>query len=183
MTATATGARFRLSQRLRKLVLTIHVVTTVGWLGAVLVFVALAAIGLTSTETQSLRSALFIMEPLAWYVLVPLAAASLVVGIIQSLGTPWGLIRQYWVTFKLLITIFSTIVLISYMTTFNQMSEAALNPASTADQLRPFAGSVLLHGGLALAGLVISVVLSIYKPRALTPYGHRRTERTETPGS
>lgn len=180
MTAAATKPRFRLSPRLRKLVLTIHVVSTVGWLGAVLVFVALAVVGLTATETQSVRAVLSVMEPVAWYVLVPFAATSLVVGIIQSLGTPWGLIRHYWVIFKLLITTFSTIILISYMTTFNQMSHAAANPASTADQLRPFAASVLLHGGLALAGLVISVVLSIYKPRALTAYGRRRVRTTET---
>ncbi len=90
--------------RLRKFVLTAHVTTTVGWLGAVVVFLALVVVGLTSQGAQTVRGAYLVMEPAAWWVLVPLAFASLLTGIVQSLGTTWGLFRHYWVLFKLLIT-------------------------------------------------------------------------------
>jgi hypothetical protein len=83
--------------RLRKFVFTAHVTTTVGWLGAVVVFLALAVVGLTSQDAQTVRGAYLVMAPAAWFVLVPLAFASLLTGIVQSLGTEWGVFRHYWV--------------------------------------------------------------------------------------
>ena len=50
------------------------------------------------------RAAYPAMELAARFVIVPLAFASLLTGVIQSLGTPWGLFRHYWVLVKLLLT-------------------------------------------------------------------------------
>ena len=100
---------------LRKFALTAHVTCSVGWIGAVVVFLALAVVGLASQDAQTVRGAYLVMEPAARFVLVPLAFASLLTGIVQSLGTTWGLFRHYWVLFKLLITVLVTIVLLSYM--------------------------------------------------------------------
>ena len=63
--------------RLRKFALTAHVSCSVGWLGAVAAFLALAVIGLTSQDAQTVRGAYLVMEEAAWLVLVPLAFASL----------------------------------------------------------------------------------------------------------
>jgi len=79
-----------LTPRLRKFALTAHVTTAVGWIGAVVVFIALAVIGLTSDDAQTVRGVYLVMEPAAWWVLVPLAFASLLTGIVQSIGTKWG---------------------------------------------------------------------------------------------
>ena len=81
---------------LRKLALTAHVVSSVGWLGAALVFLGLAIIGMTGQDAQTVRGTYLVMEPAAWYVLVPLAFASLSTGLVQALGTTWGLFRHYW---------------------------------------------------------------------------------------
>jgi hypothetical protein len=85
---------------IRKLVLTAHVVSSVGWLGAIAGFLALALVGLTSQNAQTVRGAYLVMEPAAWFVLVPLAFLSLVTGLVQSFGTAWGLFRHYWVSLK-----------------------------------------------------------------------------------
>jgi hypothetical protein len=45
--------------------------------------------------------------------------------VVQSLGTPWGLFRHYWVVFKLLITAFATIILLIYLGTFRHMAAVA----------------------------------------------------------
>jgi hypothetical protein len=50
------------------------------------------------------------MVPAAWFVLVPLAHASLLSGIAISLGTPWGLLRYHWVVAKLAITLIATVI-------------------------------------------------------------------------
>ena len=81
---------------LRKLALTLHVTASVGWIGAVAAFLALAVVGLTSSDAPTVRGAYLVMEPAARLILLPLAYASLVTGLVQSLGTSWGLFRHYW---------------------------------------------------------------------------------------
>src|SRR5882757_1811341 len=93
---------------LRKFTLTAHVISSVGWLGAVAGFLALAIAGLSCQDAQMVRAAYLAMKLTAWFVIVPLAFASLLTGIVQSLGTEWGLFRHYWVLTKLAITLLAT---------------------------------------------------------------------------
>lgn len=157
---------------LRRLTFTAHVTSSVGWVGAVLVFVTLAGIGLTSQDERTVRGAYLVMAPAAWFVLVPLAHAALVSGIALSLGTPWGLIRHYWVVLKLVITAFSTAILMIYMGTFRLMAGVAADPVVDLGLVRN--PSPLLHAILALVLLLAATVLGIYKPFGMTPYGTRR---------
>jgi len=75
---------------IRKLVLTTHITLSVAWIGAVAPFLALAIAGFTSHNVQVVRVAYPAMELIAQFVIVPLAFASLLSGLIQSLGTPRG---------------------------------------------------------------------------------------------
>src|SRR3990170_2335579 len=93
---------------LRKFTFTTHITASIAWLGAVIVFLAMAGIGLTSKDEPTVRGAYLVMAPAAWFVLVPLAHASLLSGIALSLGTTWGLFRHSWVVLKLLITVFAS---------------------------------------------------------------------------
>ncbi len=161
-----------LTPGVRKLILTSHVASSVGWLGAVVVFVALAIVGLASPDAQTVRGAYLVMEPAAWYVLVPLAFASLLTGLLQGLVTTWGLFRHYWVLFKLLITVVATIVLLIYMETFGFMAAVAADPNAELGLVR--SASPLLHAAAALLLLLVATTLAVYKPRGMTPYGHRR---------
>lgn len=161
-----------MSSRLRNFALTAHVVSSVGWLGAVVVFLCLAVVGLTSQDAQTVRGAYLVMEPTAWIALVPLAFASLLTGIVQSLGTSWGLFRHYWVLFKLLIGVFITIVLLMYMQTFGVMANVAADSSIDLDRVRN--ASPVLHGVLALLMLLVAVTLAVYKPRGMTRYGWRK---------
>jgi uncharacterized membrane protein len=156
---------------LRRFTLTTHVTSSVGWVGAVLVFLALAAIGLTSGDERTVRGAYLVMAPAAWFVLVPLAHTTLFSGLALSLGTPWGLFRHYWVVLKLAITVFATVILMIYMGTFRQMAGVAADPVVELGLVRN--PSPLLHSVLALLLLVGATVLGIYKPFGMTPYGER----------
>ena len=157
---------------LRKFALTAHVTASVGWLGAVVVFLALAVIGLTSQDAETVRGAYLVMEPAARLVLVPLAFASLLTGVVSSLVSPWGLFRHYWVLAKLLITVFATIVLLTYMGTFRYMASMAADPSVELGVVR--SASPRLHSVLALLVLLIATVLAVYKPRGMTRYGWRK---------
>ncbi len=161
-----------MSPGLRKLALTAHVAASVGWLGAVACFLALAVVGLTGRDAQTVRGAYLVMEPAAWFVLVPLAFASLLTGLVSSLGTAWGLFRHYWVVFKLLINVFATIVLLTYTETFRLMAAVAADPSADLGGVRN--PSPVLHAALALLLLLVATVLGVYKPRGLTRYGWRK---------
>lgn len=156
----------------RRFMLTTHVTSSVGWLGAVLVFIALAGIGLASSDERVVRGAYLLMAPAAWLVLVPLAHASLLSGVVLSLGTAWGFFRHYWVALKLAITAFATVVLLVYMGTFRQMAGVAADPVVELGLVRN--PSPLVHAILALVLLVVATTLAIYKPFGMTPYGRRK---------
>ncbi len=162
----------------RKLALTAHVVSSVGWLGAVTGFLALAVVGLTSQDAQTVRGSYLVMEPAAWFVLVPLAVASLLTGLVQSLGTTWGLFRHYWVLFKLLINLVATAVLLMYMETFSLMARVAADPSADLRAVRNV--SPALHAALALVLLLAATVLAMYKPRGMTRYGQRKQHEPRT---
>ena len=158
----------------RKFTFTTHIASSLGWSGSVLVFLALAVIGLTSDDEVTVRGVYLVMAPAAWFVLVPLAHASLFSGVALSLGTPWGLIRHYWVAIKLVITVFATVILLIYMGTFRQMAGVAADPVLELDQVRN--ASPLVHAVLALLLLIAATVLAVYKPFGLTPYGAHKAE-------
>jgi uncharacterized membrane protein len=167
-----------MTPRLRKFALAAHVASSVGWLGAVVVFLALAVVGLTSQDAETTRGAYLVMEPAAWYVLVPLAFASLLTGLVQSLGTTWGLFRHYWVLFKLLINVVATIVLLTYMETFSSMAHVAADPSVDLGVVRN--ASPILHAGAALLLLLVATTLAVYKPQGMTRYGRRKQRQQRT---
>jgi hypothetical protein len=158
---------------LRRLALLAHVGASVGWLGAVLAFLGLAVLGVAGAEPSVARSAYLVMEPIGWYVIVPLNLASLATGLISSLGSSWGLIRHYWVLAKLLINVLATVVLLLYMKTLHQLAGVAASaaPAEEPPALRD--PSPILHTGAAIVLLLLAMILAVYKPRGLTPYGRQ----------
>jgi len=130
-------------------------------------FLALAVIGFTSDDERTVRGAYLVMAPAAWFVLVPLAHASLLSGIALSLGTTWGLFRHYWVVLKLAITVFATAILLIYMGTFRQMAGVAADPVLNVAAVRN--ASSIVHAILGLILLLVTTVLGVVKPLVGAP--------------
>ena len=171
-----------MSPAVRKAALTAHVTASVGWLGSVLAFLALAVTGIAVRDDQQVRAAYLAMEVLGWAVLVPLAAATLITGLVQSLGSPWGLIRHYWVLIKLMLTVAATVVLLLYTGTLTALADAAAVPGALGAASRLPSASPVVHSAAALLVLFAAAVLSVYKPRGLTPYGWRRLHQPPAGG-
>ncbi len=164
-----------MAPRLRRFALTAHVTSSVGWLGAVATSLALAVAGLTSRDAQVVRAAYLALEVIGWFVLVPLSLASLLSGLVQSLGTTWGLFRHYWVLVKLLMNVFATIVLLLYTQTLSYLAGVAAQTTLPGGDLRGLRSpSPVVHAGAALLLLLVATVLAVYKPRGLTRYGRRK---------
>jgi len=140
---------------LRRLALTAHIVASVGWLGAVAAFLALAVVGLVGPDALVVR------------------LASLVSGIIQALGTVWGLFRHHWVIVKLAINVLSTLILLVHLRPIDAITGiAAAGPIVGGDHLQ-LRVQMAVASGLAVVALLVATALSVYKPRGLTPYGWR----------
>jgi hypothetical protein len=162
---------------LRKALLTAHIICSVGWLGAVAGFLALAMTGLNSKDADLVRAAYVAMGLTARSVIVPLAFASLLTGIVQALGTPWGLFRYYWIGAKLLLTVFATTILLLKMPLIGQAAREAMVPGSLPS-LGEAGRALVMHSAGGLLVLLVITILSVYKPWGLTLYGrHKLRER------
>jgi hypothetical protein len=155
----------------RKLVLTAHVVFSVGWLGAVAAFLALAISGLISDDANIVRADYLAMAAIGWFVIVPLGLGSLAVGIVQSLGTEWGLFRHYWVLIKLVMTVVALALLLLHMQLVTYLASVAAETTLAASDLRGMRIQLVGDASAALVVLLANTVLSIYKPRGMTRRG------------
>ena len=168
-----------MTSRLRKFALVAHIVFSVGWLGAIVPYLALAIAGLTSHDAQTMRAAYLAMELIGWYVIVPLGLAAWLSGLVQSLGTPWGLLRHWWVVMKFLLTSVAVAILLEHM---RDVSRVAKEATLSSGNFRP----ELIHAGGGLVVLLTITLLAVFKPWGKTAYGQRRASeacaaRGETP--
>jgi hypothetical protein len=163
-----------MGRRLRQFALTLHVTSSVGLLGAITAILALAVIGVTNQDEQMVRAAYLAMPSIARFVVVPLTFASLLTGLIQSLGTAWGLFRHYWVLVKLLFTVTAAVVLLLKMEMINYAARLATETALPHADLREAGIQLVVHAAGGLLVLLMPMVLSIYKPPGMTRYAWRK---------
>ncbi|WP_207897365.1 hypothetical protein [Amycolatopsis pittospori] len=165
-----------LTPRWRKLVLVVHVVSSLGWLGITLVNAVLTATSVFTDDPRRQHAAILMMDQVGGYLLLPVSMTALVSGIVLSVGTKWGLIRYRWVAIKLVLTLIA-----AALTVFSLLPgirELAALAESTMD-------GVFVEAGQRVDGfypIIVSTtmyltmtVLSVYKPGGKTPYGRRVT--------
>lgn len=157
----------------RKLTLTAHVTSSVGWLGSVAAYLVVALAGLTSDDPQMVRAAYLVTALIGWLVIVPLSFAALATGLVQSLGTEWGLFRHYWIASKFVLTVGAIIVLLVHMQTVSRMAQIAVEVSLSGGDHRDMRKHLVVHAIGGLIVLLTTTVLSIYKPWGRTPYGRR----------
>lgn len=171
----------------RRLMITAHVVFSVGWLGAVIAFLALSIAGLKSHDTDVIRAVYPSMNLISRFVIIPMCLASVSTGLLQALTTPWGLFRHYWIVLKFGLGIFATIALLVHQ--FGVIAVAASNISGASARAllttgipAPLKTELVLAPSLSIVLLVVATTLGIYKPWGLTPYGLRtRQERQSAP--
>lgn len=163
---------------LHRLLLAAHITVSVGWIGAALGFLVLNVVAVTSDSKEMVRGAYLSMNIIGLYAIVPLSLAALATGLIQSLGTRWGLLKHYWVVAKLVLTI-----LCVYALLMHQFAAVAAAARLARDGSVAVVMDIRLHAlGMALLGdvsgglLVLLVItgIAIYKPWGLTQYGYTK---------
>jgi hypothetical protein len=157
--------------------LTAHVITSVAWIGIVAGFLALAIAGVVSTDAQLVRGSYVAMDVIYRAVIIPSGLASLLTGVIASLGTDWGLFRHYWVLLKLLLTVPAVGLMLAHIQAVAYAARMASATTSIGDGLAGLQTQLIVYAIAALVVLLIATVLSTYKPRGRTGLGPRKSER------
>jgi hypothetical protein len=149
-------AYMKLSPPWRKALLTAHVATSVGWLGADAVLLTLGIAGLSGADPAVVYPAASLVGTLLF---VPLGVLVWLVGVLSAVLTPWRLLRHKWVVAKLVLTtVMLGLVLFALLPGLREAGDlgAALPAKSRVDMvIAPAVSSTLL---------IIATVLSTYKP-------------------
>lgn len=124
------------------------------------------------------------MNLVGQFIIVPLSFAALLTRLIQSLGTHWGLFRHYWVVVKFTLAIGATFLLLLHQ--FTAVTGAARRVLGTAAGSSPNVGrlgtQLVFDAVLAMLVLLLTTILSVYKPWGRTLFGRRvRQQNTSAP--
>ncbi len=164
-----------LTPRWRKLVLVVHVVTSLGWLGITMVNAVLTFTSVFTDDPRRQYAAILMMGQIGEYLLLPISLLALVSGIVLSVGTKWGLVRYRWVAIKLVMTLIAVgLTLFSLLPGIRDLVAAA---ESTVDGQfvelgrRPDGFYPIV---VSSAMYLTMTVLSVYKPGGKTRYGRRQ---------
>jgi hypothetical protein len=156
---------------LRKLALTLHVIASVGWIGAVASFLALAVTGLVTPEIERVRASYIAMDLTYRWVVIPLGLASLATGLVSSLITEWGLFRYYWVLVKILMTIPAIVLMLVHVQQAGYLAGTVAAAVFSSAETTGLRIQLIAYACAALLVLLAATVLSTYKPRGRTQYG------------
>ena len=102
--ATAQPQR-RFSRRTRNVILTVHIVASVGLLGDSAGFLAVAIRRAQSKDPAFVEASHDLLGTFALFFGIPLSFLTLLTGIALGLGTQWGVLRYPWVIIKLVLIV------------------------------------------------------------------------------
>lgn len=159
-----------MSPKLNRVMLTTRITVSVGWFGAVAVFIALAVTGIASANMQLARSSYIAMELSGWFVIVPFCIASLVIGIVQALGTKWGLLKHYWSVVKVILTLLATVALLLQIKPIGGLSLAASGNVDFTNALPDLKLQIVANAGAAFLLLLAIITISVFKPMGKTKW-------------
>jgi hypothetical protein len=171
----------RLAPAARKVVLTLHVGSSVGWLGASLCMVVLSATGLLARDATLRHNAYVFMHVFDLTVVIPLVVLALGSGRVVSLGTLWGLVQHWWVLAKFMLAL--AVPLVAGFSDFWIQDSIAGTAADPGADLAGIDHRLTALMVLFCVVLWTTTVLSVFKPWGRTPWNQRRPERrTRTNG-
>jgi hypothetical protein len=163
--------------KVRKTVLVLHVIMSVGWLGVTFTDVTLVATAIASDAAQVRGSMFRALGVIADVLLIPISWSAFLTGLLLSLGTRWGLVRHKWVLTKFCLT---TVALA--LTTFSLVpglkelrDQVAATPAGHAFPLDSRdVVSLLVAGVISTSIYTTCVILSAFKPWGRTRWDGRQ---------
>lgn len=152
----------------RQWLLLVHVVCSLGWLGAGAANLVLAVTALRSADSSLRRSCYQLINVIDLALVIPLAFGALASGVVIGLATRWRLMRHWWVLVKLVLTVavivFSTFGVGVWV---EHSMQATGSPSLTSS---PVAMELVVGAGANIVAFVFMTWASITKPWGKTPW-------------
>jgi len=149
------GSRRRLSPFLRKLVLTAHIIVSVGLLGDSAGYLAVAIRGAITSDPEIARASWEMLWMFAFLFGVPLSFLALLTGLLLGLGTGWGVFRYPWVTTKLVLIL--SVIAVGALVLSGGMI-AMRNGQGGAE------GRLIAGAAYDVIALIVAATLAVFKP-------------------
>ncbi len=163
---TMTARTRRLTPTAYKLLLVLHIVVSVGWLGVNVGNLTLAITGVTTDDPGTQHAALSAMYLVGGTLLIPVSLLALVTGVLLGVYTKWGLVKYRWVLVKLTLTVIAVVLTpLSLLPGLRDLS--ALMADTPADRLADIGGlapDILVAGCVSTTMYVTNAILSVLKP-------------------
>lgn len=172
---TATRTRtWRLPPAARKAVLVLHIVAGIGWMGVDVALFVLLMTARTTDDANLVISGFNAIRMIVPVAVPPLSLGILATGLVLGWGTPWGLLRYWWVFVKLILSLVMTVlVFVSLVPAVNSI-EVLSAAAESADAVRASLGllptQLMFPPVVSFLMLSVATVLSIFKPWRRTPW-------------
>ncbi|MHC1563519.1 hypothetical protein ACR9E3_31575 [Actinomycetospora sp. C-140] len=144
-----------------------HVVVSLGWMGAGATNVVLAVTALT-VPREVARVCYQLIDRIDMVLVIPAAFGALVTSVVLGLLTPWGLARHWWVLVKLELTV--AVIVFSTLGVGVWVLESIERPG-------PAAWPLVWGGAANLVAFLLMTWASIGKPWGTTPWTRRATPR------
>jgi hypothetical protein len=161
-----------LPPRWRKLVLTVHVITAVGWLGVDLVLLTFGVSGLVGADPELVYPAQSMIGRLLF---VPLSVLVWLIGVCNAVFTPWRLFRHWWVLVKLVLTtVMLCLVLFLLYPGLTEAGELA-GALPHSDRI-----DMVVAPAVSSSLLIFATVISTYKPWGRTARASRPVARSRS---
>ncbi|ALG08688.1 hypothetical protein [Kibdelosporangium phytohabitans] len=145
-----------MTQQRRRLLVVVHVLTSVSGIGATLAVVLVLALGLSTPDAEGRDALLGIADDIQHLLGIPLLSTAVLIGVLSAIYSPWGLFKHTWVLKKLVLTLVNLAMAI--FLTGPRILETADLPTAW-----------LVFGAL-VAQLVLYLLatgLSVFKPKGL----------------
>ena len=146
------ATRRRFGRRTRNVMLTIHIVVSVGLLGDSAGFLAVAIRRALSDDPAFVDASHDLLGTFALFFGIPLSFLALLTGIALGLGTPWGVLRYPWVVAKLVLIV--TVIVVG---------ATILRPV-LADEGNPSSTPLIVGAAYDVAALTVATALAVFKP-------------------
>ncbi len=166
----------RVSPSLYKVLLTAHIIVSVGWLGATFAKLVLGLAAVTS-DAPDKTAALYVAMDTLNIAFPALAIGTLISGVLLSLGTKWGLLQHYWVATKLALTVGVIATAVQLVGRIPRPSGRAMEDGTLVDIATAPATLLLALSVAHVLMLGIATVVSVYKPWGKTWFGRRKAVR------
>lgn len=159
---------YKLSMKKKQLLITIHVISIISWLGGVFCMFMLGLYMLNSDNGEQLYYTLENMHLVDVILIRYTALVALLSGLALSLWTNWGLFNYYWIVIKLILTILLIFLGIAYMSPWlsqllreaDQERSLALINAVFIDKSYSLIGGAIAN----IIALVFMTAISYFKP-------------------